>query len=757
MPGDIRKKLAGALSMLLIAAIMMVSSTYAWFTLSTAPEVKGITTSIGANGNLEIALLTSSSYASTAADLGIVSAVNDSIVTTSDWTVTNVKWGNLVDLSHESYGLANIALLPSALNIDTENPDSITSPILYTPSYGSDGRVAAVDQETATGKALGNGLSFVRDDSFAGVRAIGVASEMTVRTSAYRDAVAAVSSNMSLARTAASQSLVANGSALGTLLVKLANDSNASGSYTRAEFETFGAILTALTNANNSTLESVKNAALAQVLSSDNTAELTEEQIATYQTAAAAITPENVTATSYSDFLPAEMTASDAIQAALEGYLATKTKIADVQNEYNALTMDENSDKQTYTYTEVRSVMDDILNKRYTTVAGVTDPGRDDANAIADASMTGAPMSIVMGNNSGLYDDIAKIAGNYSAGPIEMNVEVSGLQRSVNVIMSTSAATPTLLDNALSAVQGKAASGGDSSGSSSISPYAYMLDFGVRTNAESGTKLQLTEASQRVYSDSTNTETAGGGTYFQFAPAEGNTGFTLEKVKALMSAVRVAFVTPNENGFTVLAMAAPNVEAGAGVDGVDNSWKAPLALYEYTAEKIDGDVAPKVTLGAAKTGDDALTLTTLDQNVAKKISAVVYLDGDTVENDMVANGTESMTGTLNLQFKTNANLVPMEDAELRGTAQVQRITRDQLSQAVTAIKESEVYQTAVDEIADAAAQGVAPDTKYTSLVANVENVENLLANSETTEDQLQGPAQALAGAYLTAGGENPFA
>ena len=55
---SIRKKLMAAVAMLLVACIMVVSSSYAWFTLSTAPEVTGIQTSVGANGNLEIALAT---------------------------------------------------------------------------------------------------------------------------------------------------------------------------------------------------------------------------------------------------------------------------------------------------------------------------------------------------------------------------------------------------------------------------------------------------------------------------------------------------------------------------------------------------------------------------------------------------------------------------------------------------------------------------------------------------------------------------
>ena len=59
----VRKKLTAAILMLLISCIMTVTSTYAWFTLSTAPEVTGIQTTIGGNGNLEIALANASRWA----------------------------------------------------------------------------------------------------------------------------------------------------------------------------------------------------------------------------------------------------------------------------------------------------------------------------------------------------------------------------------------------------------------------------------------------------------------------------------------------------------------------------------------------------------------------------------------------------------------------------------------------------------------------------------------------------------------------
>ena len=86
----IRQKLIAAIAMLMVSAIMVVSSSYAWFTLSTSPEVTGIETSIGANGNLEMALNNGGT---------ITSNVGDSL---EEAVVKNLTWGNLVDLSDGS-------------------------------------------------------------------------------------------------------------------------------------------------------------------------------------------------------------------------------------------------------------------------------------------------------------------------------------------------------------------------------------------------------------------------------------------------------------------------------------------------------------------------------------------------------------------------------------------------------------------------------------------------------------------------------
>ena len=50
------KKLYAAVCMVLVAALLVSATSYAWLVLSQAPEVSNVTTTIGANGNLEIAL-----------------------------------------------------------------------------------------------------------------------------------------------------------------------------------------------------------------------------------------------------------------------------------------------------------------------------------------------------------------------------------------------------------------------------------------------------------------------------------------------------------------------------------------------------------------------------------------------------------------------------------------------------------------------------------------------------------------------------
>ena len=170
MPFGLRNKLIAAISMLLVSSIMMVSSTYAWFTLSTAPEVKNISTTVAGNGSLEIALMPKEGL------LGKITAgVVGGNATLKD---KNTKWGNQVVLSEEGsdpYGLSAISLNPAQLNYAKAEGAAeaafVPDKPLAIAKYGFDGRIAGLDAQNVGVKSKANGEGF--DSAEYGVRAIG--------------------------------------------------------------------------------------------------------------------------------------------------------------------------------------------------------------------------------------------------------------------------------------------------------------------------------------------------------------------------------------------------------------------------------------------------------------------------------------------------------------------------------------------------------------------------------------------------------
>ena len=182
MPFGLRNKLIAAISMLLVSSIMMVSSTYAWFTLSTAPEVKNISTTVAGNGSLEIALMPTD---------GLLSSITAGAVgSTATLKEKNVKWGNQVDLSDAAYGLSAISLNPAQLNYAKPEGAAEGTAAVFVPGkplaiakYGFDGRIAGLDAQNVGIKSKANGDGF--DSAEYGVRAIGELTDNKVVTSAY--------------------------------------------------------------------------------------------------------------------------------------------------------------------------------------------------------------------------------------------------------------------------------------------------------------------------------------------------------------------------------------------------------------------------------------------------------------------------------------------------------------------------------------------------------------------------------------------
>lgn len=694
MPAGIRNKMMAAISMLMVSSIMLVSSTYAWFTLSTAPEVTGITTNVGANGNLEMMLLTGydenlnpGSYYSEADDLGVASKVGDSIAATGDVATSNITWGNLVDLNDSEYGLDNVVLAPARLNVTKANAegmaDTIGNTILNAPSYGSDGRVVDVKTATYTGRA--NGETFAYDEEHRGVRVIGTTTDVSQRLAAYRAAKGAVTTNSNTAKNLATASLLNNGQNLANILVGYAT--NPATTYTNADLKTLKNVVTSLQGANESAASAMKSVVLAYSLSGANTAELTDTDVSNLQTAIEKIT--SITGTeSFSSI--ANVMIPDGLDAAITTYAATADKIDNALDTLEALNADIDNSADTegqYTYDQLLPVLNNTVNRSEVEIAGKKDLSKEDINMVVEEFTSKGSITMTMLSGSGVYADIAKLVGNYTVSGLKVSVEYSGTTFNVPVTMKTNVSGEGIPQVTSIAVGDAPKETGQAANSTLSNTYGYALDLGFRTNAASSDLQLQTAGVNRVYTDQTGTDgepisTQGSGSFMQFVSSDVN-NFSAEEVLALMSAIRVAFVSPNGSGGDVLAIGALDITAttdqtsgittyaagtttkpvdatGAEVAGAATAagYKAGLFLHDYTIN--DNGI---IVLGDMK--EDKAAITALTQNKASKITVIVYLDGDLVDNTMVANGTTSMTGLMNIQFSSSATLAPMENTGMR--------------------------------------------------------------------------------------------
>ena len=597
--GGVKKKLMGAVCMLLVASIMMVSSTYAWFTLSTAPEITGISTSVGANGNLEMALLP------TTGNLGeITSGVGDSKDTAGQSVVdANVTWGNLVNLSDASYGASNFVLNPARLNIDNAGKVA-TNSILMTAKYGTDGRVTELAANTVDGTYDAAKTSFVAGNK--GVRGIGVAAAMSDAQLAMRNAIAQVAMNVSSAKTTIQNSLTTNGSALATLAINYATNENYSAKDT--DVTALNAMITALTTAKASLGKAIQYAMMAESLSKDANAKTTVDEY----------NLDN--ANTYDTTISAAKTAYDAIAI-----------------------------PETATTENAKTVMNVLIG----TDATVSDvklseiKGEGKIDKIASAAMSGGVV-VVPGTNSP-YTETAVLTGNFTTAITVAEVNYGGVKlTNVKATMKTNATENKMAPVAayIAGLTAKEDTTGTNESANKITDlYGYAVDLAFRTNA-TGSSLQLqVDAAQRIYSDSNETSTQGNGSYMEFTKGD----LTATQFANLMGAVRIVFV---DSANTIVAGAKLNVPA---IEADATTVKAPLKMVKVNVTTENKSVEFTDTAVVDN------VITTLEQGTAKQLTVITYLDGDIVDNSMVsATSARSMTGSMNLQFASSATLVPMD-------------------------------------------------------------------------------------------------
>ena len=138
LPG-LKERIVAVALLLVVSLTMVTTTTFAWMVLSFSPEVSGVTTTVAANGNLEIALVKPDG------SLPGESAIGDSFASEGQsLSNANLTWGNLINLNDPSYGLDNLVLRPAQLN-----PALLLTSPLYGAEYGEDGRIIQLNSNFA--------------------------------------------------------------------------------------------------------------------------------------------------------------------------------------------------------------------------------------------------------------------------------------------------------------------------------------------------------------------------------------------------------------------------------------------------------------------------------------------------------------------------------------------------------------------------------------------------------------------------------
>lgn len=579
MPSNIRNKMMAATAMLLVSCIMVVSSTYAWFTLSTAPEVTGISTSVGANGNLEMALLNTETFGDMSK---IKSGVGDSMAA-QETTKANLTWGNLVDLQDASYGLSDIKLMPASVNINEDGNLASVLSLLKTPIYGKDGRVNVVEANTVSGVKGTSGWD--AGNNTYGVRAVGVSSTVSAREIAYKGAKNAYTSALNNAHAGMTSAISANMMAL----IGLTGDSPV----TQAQIDAAKAILTGADKDLDTVVTAYKQYAIAEAAANDD---ISDDEFDSGKAAIASATIDQLAAVAGADSISVGNTAlSTLLPAGAETRLTAistmKTNIADAKTTVDAA--------------EVGTTTASVLKNSINSVVG-TMPNATEAASTDPYYWEG-----------GVIGEIANNIGTYVLVEVKVLSETKMIYGGAENTIGKLPANVTEKE-----FKGTAAA--------NISDtYGYVIDFAFRTNAAGSNLLLQTDAANRVYNDG-GAATQGSGSNVTFTYADGVDATSVNAAK-LLSNIKLVFFDPEDG----------TVYANAKLDPVS-------------------DTEAKIVLD--KEGNDILALT---QNTATKVSVLVYLDGESIQNSDVANAAESGTLAMNLQFASSAQLIPMDNTALK--------------------------------------------------------------------------------------------
>lgn len=670
----------------LVAAVIAVSATFAWVTLSRAPEVSAITTTLAANGALEIALSNEDG------DLPSDDDFDESLGGIStNVAITNLQWGNLVNLSDPSYGIGSLILRPAELD-----KSWLTSNPLKGAEYGSDGRVSGTSSKYIYAKW--NGSQFLSSTK-KGVRAI---ASYTVETSdasiaeyelEYKKVTRAQEAVNAFyqANIVSKDSIGALGSCIGTYFqatingmgkkkaagieVELGDGRGTDLPMSEAEVQALYNFFSNLDQAMELEKEAIVALANLQQYRFAKENEGTTYPSVTWETVVSKQTSFDGSKAKADPKTPEEAISIDGLVEFIKDTVKTEKDLAQLKE-----LLGKAQNGETVTSSQISEPVNDICNPKSCLVEGMTINELAGKAGSLDFSFLNDEEKYLITVQNGLLTNFERMAVSESYRlPNNKSSDVN--KATIKVVLTrASGLTGALIKSYFGREYNPwtlygylcTAVGGDTSSTFSKNlakipadistadkiaqdTYGMAIDFWVRSNQES-TDLKLegavvtdTDGTIKAYNGlnrvwgatgnmalTTDSTTQGSGSCYVYYA---DTPEDLSRSLALMSALRVAFIDPLANGGRgeLLATAKMDTENYLAVNG-----RVTIPLF------IDND-------------DNVIRHMAWDEGYM--ITAIIYLDGVLTENtDVLA--ASNIEGQLNLQFGSSEKMITMGDNEL---------------------------------------------------------------------------------------------
>lgn len=747
MKKGIKAKLMAATSLLLVSAILLSLTTYAWFILSTAPEVTEMQTTAGANGSLEIALQSGDTVSDIKNRVGDSSAVGS-------LKEANSTWGNVVDLSGNTYGLQGLSLLPARLNMNADGTVSKSSP-LKMPLFGQDGRISELAnlnsmryddtvKNYVAGQQNDHGvLVYADDESITNGTKDEKRLDRQGLIDTTREQIVKLRADL---RADLVDTMDNNQQGISKILYNTVNlkeglgeNSNPNGSwYSQEDYKTILTLLASFSSVQEKAARSVRHALLACAaadttnypvdtqtgvsaelsalyakyltlpMKSDGEADETVYSIATANKAKLS-TGENSAQTSL-------IAAYGSVMQAAEAADEVQTRISSAREKLLSPTIAQQAASPSLTEDEKKEFSRDIstsilelfsvkaATENSVYITNEQDPAKPPRTLANEINAKEKYFEIItedkaepqtcfyMLGGSGLFSAMATLAGDYESRSIKGVFPARKDYYATTRIFATISNPPEeedvpygetfgfspenntgCLQSVYAATSGLKADGSVKyviTSAERVNAYGYAVDLAFRSSGIGNLFLQQ-DAKDRVTGaapantpegrlPSTST-TQGNGSTVEFLLRKSGQEYiegsdsAMDRAKNLLQCLRVAFLK-DAGEWTVLGVAAVDANS-IKLSEADNGQtvKATAKLTLYTTAVVDG----VLSLKDAKTDQN---ITQLGVNTPTAITALVYLDGDEVQNAFLTpDQLTSLTGSINLQFATDAkDLKPME-------------------------------------------------------------------------------------------------